>query len=829
MSGGLTASYFAAGDRAAAQELEIIPMENPAQGEAEAAYPTFTPEDIRSFKNSKGVETCKTGLSLPVIGLDVGCTILQATAWVGMIAIKVFSAILWLAVQLFNLSANLTLNGSNFTTERVPLLAIGWTIIRDLANISFIFILLLIAISTILGIEGYGVKKLLPKVIVAAVLINFSLVICRVIIDLSNLLALQFWNAFPGGDIKTVLGNGLNPQWLLRVTDNFTAGGSIETLGKIIVASVLGSILILIAAFVIFAGVVYFIIRLIALWFLMIFSPIAFIGPVLPQTANYARDWWKKLMEQAFFAPAYLFFLYLVGAVVNRGFLKTTGSNSLVSVPSAATGEIISQIQGGTFVDDFNFVFQYIILAVLLLASLVVAKQLSVAGGGFALDQASSFGKKALGGISGFAGRTGLRYTAPRAERWARGEGLGGVISKIPVLGGFATRGFMKYAEAGRAPVADWEKRHDPATNESLKKRATQFGVSQEELAAIINLLTKREDLRSDERIGFGNATIKKGIGFQKQLGLGKEAVGAERLRPDIAIESIPENMKDLKRRYSTEEMDRVKEEMGRLKQKGEYRGLADEAIIEKIIEKEEIIKIARRIRPEDVPKLASSLFQNEKFIGALKKVAGPAIIQKISERGDAKKFFDELATKSKIPGKVPEKYGSIEEMVEALRKEGNFGAASWAANKLMSEPILRQVLEKETEEAEGLARIASLIGAKNHQEASQAAKNIQPQDIPKIDVSLTANNNFSEFVKTVLDNKDPRYLEELAKRNDDLSKMVLEEIKKEVPTVLGEENYIVGDKEKAENIAKVLLARGNKEMADWFTSKIAKDLFNLK
>src|SRR3989344_575741 len=50
----------------------------------------------------------------------------------------------------------------------VPVVQIGWTISRDLANMFFILIMLLIAFGTVLRIDTYGWKKLIPKLVIAA-------------------------------------------------------------------------------------------------------------------------------------------------------------------------------------------------------------------------------------------------------------------------------------------------------------------------------------------------------------------------------------------------------------------------------------------------------------------------------------------------------------------------------------------------------------------------------------------------------------------------------------------------------------------------------------
>ncbi|GAH84046.1 unnamed protein product, partial [marine sediment metagenome] len=65
----------------------------------------------------------------------------------------------------------------------------GWEVTRDFSNMFFILFLVIIAFATILRFEKYGIKQLLPKIILIALLINFSLVICSVIIDFSNVAA----------------------------------------------------------------------------------------------------------------------------------------------------------------------------------------------------------------------------------------------------------------------------------------------------------------------------------------------------------------------------------------------------------------------------------------------------------------------------------------------------------------------------------------------------------------------------------------------------------------------------------------------------------------
>jgi hypothetical protein len=85
----------------------------------------------------------------------------------------------------------------------------GWVVIRDICNMFFIVILLVIAFSVILRIDGYDIKKMIPKLLIMAVLINFSRTICGLIIDLAQVIMLTFVASFKnlaGGGFVTMFG-----------------------------------------------------------------------------------------------------------------------------------------------------------------------------------------------------------------------------------------------------------------------------------------------------------------------------------------------------------------------------------------------------------------------------------------------------------------------------------------------------------------------------------------------------------------------------------------------------------------------------------------------
>src|SRR3989338_1928359 len=112
-----------------------------------------------------------------------------------------------LAGSLFNASIQFSLTGKVFDANENTMIKDGWVMVRDLLNLVFIFILLYAAISTILQYGNMDIKKILPSLIIAALLINFSMLITKMVIDASHIFAWEFYNQI---DVKNEekLGDG---------------------------------------------------------------------------------------------------------------------------------------------------------------------------------------------------------------------------------------------------------------------------------------------------------------------------------------------------------------------------------------------------------------------------------------------------------------------------------------------------------------------------------------------------------------------------------------------------------------------------------------------
>ena len=329
--------------------------------------------------------------------------------------------ILWASAGILEFSISYSLDTAWF--KDMTAIKEGWKLIRDLVNMGFIFILLYIAISTILQSSSYNIRSMLVKLIIAAVLINFSLFLTQVVMDAGNIVAGNFWDAVTNNRTTSLSKQFINLS-KLEGTYGITAGSSqkIDLLtGKPVATQLTGSallinqtlrlILICIAIYVFFSAAFLFIGRIIGFIFLMLFSPIGFIGAVFPGASGKAAEWRNMLFHQTLVAPVFLIFIYLVMKIM-----------AMLNIPTdTPTGDTI----------PIGFYFNYIIIMGLLLMALKITKSLSGEMGAMV----EKFGKKALA-IAGGATLAVATGGAAVAGRAVIGRAAAGVAASETGLGG---------------------------------------------------------------------------------------------------------------------------------------------------------------------------------------------------------------------------------------------------------------------------------------------------------------------------------------------------------------------------------------------------------
>lgn len=213
-----------------------------------------------------------------------------------------------------------------------------WSNIRDLANVAFIFAFFMIVLShaTSIGLNNYGIKKMLPRLIVAAILVNLSYYICVLGIDISNILG-----AGLDGIVSSVPLAGAAAEdatWEHVVSVIFAGTGAIA---GVAVASVLstGGFWALVAAagpfvitalFAILTALIILVARQALLIILIVVAPLAFIAYILPNTEGLFTKWRKSFMTMLIFYP--LVALVFSGSKVAAGILRVSQPDNMFLV-----------------------------------------------------------------------------------------------------------------------------------------------------------------------------------------------------------------------------------------------------------------------------------------------------------------------------------------------------------------------------------------------------------------------------------------------------------------------------------------------------------------
>ena len=190
----------------------------------------------------------------------------------------------------------------------------GWQIFQNFANIAFIIMLLIVVLSQVtgVGLSNYGIKKTLPKLIVAAILINLSYIICQLAVDLSNVLGVGLKSLMDGltADIQGNLASVNEVVFNEEARTNVSALGDASDIASLaLLAGVIagaGTLLaqgmavllpLLLAAITVVIAIIFFFIllsvRKAGVVLLVVLSPIAFVCYMLPNTKKLFDRWLK--------------------------------------------------------------------------------------------------------------------------------------------------------------------------------------------------------------------------------------------------------------------------------------------------------------------------------------------------------------------------------------------------------------------------------------------------------------------------------------------------------------------------------------------------------
>lgn len=175
----------------------------------------------------------------------------------------------------------------------------SWKMMRDFANIVFIIGFLIIVFSQItsFGVTNYGIKRLLPKIIIAAILVNISYFLCAVAVDLSNILGNSLRDLLmPRGDATLEFNFIHDPDEPAQTATGFV-GISDIVLGAVLTGAVVYTFLpvflplVISAALAVITAVIVLTLRQALVVILIVVSPLAFVALLLPNTESYFQKW----------------------------------------------------------------------------------------------------------------------------------------------------------------------------------------------------------------------------------------------------------------------------------------------------------------------------------------------------------------------------------------------------------------------------------------------------------------------------------------------------------------------------------------------------------
>jgi len=635
------------------------------------------------------------------VGEAIGGVFLAAINGVLYILLGFFALLFSVAATMFAWAVDATVWQQLFNMKSVYNL---WGMIRDFFNLFFILTLLFIAFCTIFQIQAYNYKKWLLNLVLMALLTNFSFPVARFLIDATNVPmyffldsavgdgkgGVEVFEAFNGGSKMNTL---LFPP-LEKVTKLF---GDLETTKRLVRSLIF--VFLLAASLLVLA--VLFLVRLVALVLLVIFSPVGFAGSAIPWTQSFSKKWWDYFFKYALFGPAAALMI-----LVSIKFLQ-----EFSGIGDAAGKTISDAIGNKSFqtaanVDEASTVTAMVTMLIpliLIWTSISVGQMMGVMGG----DKAMGWAKKAsmwtLKNTPRFTGR-GLAFGARNmvtkknketgeitARNWTKRVGVGGANLGSAVEGA-ARRSYAKASlrEEQRKKQKFREKRREILGQMSEVDRLKELHASQTGIGGMLNKIPggiygsnadvaqsiikdgihKKLDADEDNKAGIMGADgkpVKNGVLLQTLHKSLEDAGDKDTLktleseRPDVMLEAI-----DRKYEKGDEDRDRKiatkrKEKIEKFIADNEHKKLSNVAVMNEQFVKQMTDALGEEEAFEKIAEMPSNVLKRaekvaEESIGRAKNAndwAETGTWRKLGAMvsGDARRFFSEYDKGTKTLG----------------------------------------------------------------------------------------------------------------------------------------------------------------------------------
>ena len=578
---------------------------------------------------------------------------LNALDFVDNVVLQVilFLALLLVESQVFlYVTANLLQWAINFPINlHNDLILSGWHFTVGLTNLFLILIFVVIVIAYILKIESFAAKKALPKLIIVAFLINFSLVFIGVFVDIVQIILKSIINAL-GTDLPSLaIAPLVSNMWNLFIGYEIAIGSyavvalipyvNVAASYILLMAVVVGeaffgtyslSILLIILGFalglIFLTYFVIFLMRIAMIWILAILSPLAFACWILPQTEKHWKEWLQELTE-------WLTCGVLIILLAGLG-LKLFALNTVVP----GTGPISIGGMGLFPAFTYNYIFLLVYLGVVFYYSKKYTPQLATVLMGYA----TTLGK---GAQRLATTRTMKRQLwGPAAEKAAKG--FAGAAKKLEPLGNFSyqfrgrtVKPLSWTTRAAQAPVA-------PLIEYAAKQRRVsspagwkQMSITEKEM--YVNSLRRDSDMVVLASEMKGEKTYQKtSEDFRKKIREARNRlVGDSRYKKEVGdlFDAEPEEItKELKLKFELSTIPEAEKAQEKAKIERKIQDIVQEFNLTGPEAENEAARIlhARNLKPEDIAEVSKGSLKTKTFKLAMRRMSS-SHLQKLRDSFD--------------------------------------------------------------------------------------------------------------------------------------------------------------------------------------------------
>lgn len=347
-----------------------------------------------------------------------GAIVTEAIAAIAAAVNLVYSVIINLEAALVQWLLDPQVWDEAFTKN--PTIVLGWRVIRDFANLGFVLAIVVIAIGFILRIQTYGSQRTLTRLITAAILVNFSLVIAGIFIDAANIVTRFFLESFrftsiaasliDATGIKEVFMGSPNSPLLPRIVGfvlrQINPAFDLAAAGQVLFKFVIVSIFAIMMIAALGALVVMLLIRVAHLWVLLVLAPLAWLLWIFPHFERQWREWWQTFIRWTFFAPIVTFFLAFSISLIGRTDRMPQNSPQNFFGGAVQTfGDVFRNALALSGESPNALIAKFVISLSLLVMSMIIANQMGITFADQGIKWVTAAGK--WPGLA--AWRTGLR------------------------------------------------------------------------------------------------------------------------------------------------------------------------------------------------------------------------------------------------------------------------------------------------------------------------------------------------------------------------------------------------------------------------------------